>query len=220
MQQLDMQVIEKTMDALRRNNMQAHFCASADDARELVRKLIPPKATVTHGGSITLSECGIPDMLRAGDYHYLDRKAPGLSPEQIKEIYRGAFTADVFLTSANAITEDGLLYNVDGTSNRVAAILYGPDSVIVVAGYNKIVKDMDEAMDRLRTIAAPRNTVRLNCNTYCAKTGKCVSLNNPDSRIGDGCKSEQRICCNYVVSAQQRHIERIKVIIVGEKLGY
>ena len=163
---------------------------------------------------------GITELLKCGDYNYLDRTVPGLTAEQKQEIYRKAFFADVYLTSANAITENGLLFNTDGNSNRVAAIMYGPTSVVVVAGYNKIVADLDEAFLRLRTVASPKNTVRLNCATPCAKTGKCISLNNENSKFGDGCKSPQRICCNYTVTAQQRNKDRIKVIIVGEELGY
>lgn len=220
MNDINMAVIEKTMKALRKNNMEAYFCENAKQAREQVQKLMKEGDTVTHGGSETLFECGIPELLKSGAYKYLDRNAPGLTRDEISEIYIKAFSSDVFLTSANAITENGLLFNVDGNSNRVAAILYGPKSVIVVAGCNKLVKDVNEAFDRLRTIAAPKNTKRLNCNTYCNKTGKCVSLNKSESLLGEGCGSEQRICCNYVISAYQRHKNRIKVIIVGEALGY
>lgn len=220
MNELDMTRVEKTMEALRKNNMPAYFVATKAEAAEKVRELLNNGETVTHGGSMTLAECGITELLKSGDYNYLDRSAPGLSREQVQEIYRKAFFCDTYLTSANAITENGMLFNTDGNSNRVAAIVFGPKSVIVVAGYNKIVKDLDEAFLRLRTIASPKNTQRLNCATYCAKTGKCVSLNDPDAKMGDGCKSEQRICCSYVVSAYQRVKDRIKVIIVGEELGY
>lgn len=216
----DMERIEKTMKALQSNNMQAFYCETKEDALNKVSELIEKGSTVTHGGSVTLAQCGIPDLLRSGDYNYLDRSVPGLTREQVTEIYHQAFNCDVYLTSANAITENGLLFNVDGNCNRVAAILYGPKSVVVVAGENKIVKDLDEAFDRLRTVASPKNTQRLECSTYCAKTGKCISMNDPDSDLGDGCKSPQRICCGYVISAFQRVKDRIKVIIVGEELGY
>ena len=214
------EMIEKTMSALRKNNMQAYFAEKKEDVADLVKTLIKKGDTVTHGGSVTLGECGIPALLSNGDYNYLDRKAPGITPQQVKELYAKTFSADVFFTSANAITENGLLYNVDGNSNRVAAIVYGPESVIVIAGVNKIVPDMNAAMNRLKTIAAPLNTKRLNCQTPCAKLGKCIAADKPDSLIGDGCKSPERICCNYVVTAQQRHKDRIKVIIVNENLGY
>ena len=220
MQAVSQQTIEATLEALRKNNMQAFYCPTGADARQKVSELLRKGDTVTHGGSVTLAQCGITELLKSGDYRYLDRSAPGLTREQVEEIYRQAFFADVYLTSANAVTQNGLLFNVDGNCNRVAAILYGPKSVIVVAGINKLVKDLDEAFDRLRTVAAPQNTQRLHCDTYCAKTGRCVSLNQPDSRMGDGCRSEQRICCSYTVCAQQRQKDRIKVILVGEELGY
>ena len=220
MQELNMAAIEKTLEALRRNRMEAYYCPTAEDARTKVQELMEKGATVTHGGSVTLTQCGIRELLQNGDYHYLDRSVPGLTREQVEEIYRKAVFSDVYLTSANAITEDGKLFNVDGNCNRVAAILYGPKSVIVVAGYNKIVKNLEEAFDRLRTVASPLNTQRLKCDTYCAKTGKCVSLNQADSTLGDGCRNDQRICCSYTVCAQQRQKDRIKVILVGESLGY
>ena len=220
METISKERIEKTMQALRKNNMQAYLCADAAEAREQVKALLKDGDTVTHGGSETLFQCEIPQMLKSGNYNYLDRNAEGLTREQIEEIYIKAFSSDVYLTSANAVTENGLLFNTDGNSNRVAAIMYGPASVIVIVGINKLVADLDEAFLRLRTIAAPKNTTRLKCDTYCAKTGKCVSLNSPDSSIGDGCGSEQRICCNYAISAYQRKKDRIKVIIVQEPLGY
>ena len=156
-----------------------------------------------------MDECGILQLLRSGDYHFLDRSAPGLTPEQSKGMLKQAFLADVYLLSANAITENGELYNVDGNSNRVAALAFGPDSVIVVAGYNKIVADLPAAVERVKKIAAPANATRLHCKTPCAAVGECMD-----------CHSDGRICCNYLVSAQQRHQDRIKVILVGEPLGY
>ncbi len=220
MQELDMTIIERTIKALKGNNMDAYYCGNAEQVRAKVKEFLESGCTVTHGGSVTLAQCGITEMLKNGDYNYLDRNREGITREEVEELYRKTFSSDVYLTSANAITENGLLFNVDGNSNRVAAIMFGPKSVVVIAGYNKIVKNFDEAFDRLRTTAAPKNAMRLNCNTYCAKTGRCVSLNNPSSDIGDGCKSEQRICCSYTVSAFQRNKNRIKVIIAGEKLGY
>lgn len=216
----DMEKIEKTMEALRRNNMKAFFVNTADEARELVASMLTKGCTVTHGGSETLKQTGITGLISGGDYEYLDRGAPGLTREQVEEIYRRSFFADVYLTSANAITENGELYNVDGNSNRVAAIAYGPASVVVVAGYNKIVPDIRAAVERVKTVAAPKNTVRLSCKTPCAASGECISLKKEDSVACDGCRSEGRICCNYLVSAQQRKKDRIKVIIVGEELGY
>lgn len=220
MAQINMETVNKTMEALKHNNMAAYFCETSEEAVNLAESLIKKGDTISNGGSVTLSQTGIASLISNGDYNYLDRSAEGLTRTEVEEIYRKTFRADVFFTSANAITENGELYNVDGNSNRVAAILYGPESVIVVAGYNKIVPDINAAVNRVKTIAAPKNTQRLSCDTYCSKQGKCVSLNKDDSFICDGCKSEQRICCNYVVSAYQRKKDRIKVIIVGEELGY
>lgn len=213
--------INKTMENLKRNNMKPYFCNTKQEARELVLSLLKQGDTVTHGGSETLKQIGIIEDLKSGNYNYLDRSKPGLTREQIEEVYRKSYSADVYLTSSNAVTENGELYNVDGNSNRVSAILYGPKSVIAVCGYNKIVKDINEAVMRVKCVAAPKNTVRLNTGTYCSEKGRCVSVDKQtDSLMCDGCHSEGRVCCNYVVSAQQRHKDRIKVIIVGEELGY
>ena len=218
--EINMEKINSTMEALRKNNMQAYYVENSAKAKELVQSLMEKGSTVTHGGSMTLKQTGINELLKSGDYNYLDRSAEGLTREQVEEIYRKSFFADTYLTSANAVTEKGELYNVDGNSNRVAAILYGPKSVIVVVGVNKIVPDIRAAVERVKKVAAPKNTVRLSCKTPCAATGECISLKQPDSVACDGCKSEGRVCCNYVVSAQQRKKDRIKVIIVGEELGY
>ena len=212
--------IETTMQNLRLNKMEPYFVQASAEAREKVRELLEKGCTVSCGGSVTLKQTGVYDLISSADYDFLDRSVPGLTREQVEEIYRKTFFADAFVTSTNALTENGELYNVDGNSNRVAAILYGPKSVIVVCGVNKLVKNIDEAINRVKTKAAPPNTVRLNIDTYCAKTGQCVSLNKENPEMCEGCHSDGRICCNYVVCAQQRHVNRIKVIIVNEELGY
>ena len=212
--------IETTMQNLRLNKMEPYFVQTSAEACEKVSELLENGCTVSCGGSVTLKQTGVYDLISSADYDFLDRSAPGLTREQVEEIYRKTFFADAFVTSTNALTENGELYNVDGNSNRVAAILYGPKSVIVVCGVNKIVKNIDEAINRVKTKAAPPNTVRLNIDTYCAKTGQCVSLNKENPEMCEGCHSDGRICCNYVVCAQQRHVNRIKVIIVNEELGY
>ena len=212
--------IDKTMENLRRNKMEPYFCETKEEACEVVKTLIKKGDVISSGGSQTLKETGVYDIITSSEYNYLDRTIPGLTKEQIEEVYQKTFSADAYFTSTNALTENGELYNVDGNSNRVSAILYGPKSVIVVCGINKLVKNIEEAFVRVKTIAAPKNTIRLNCDTYCAKTGKCVSLGNEDSELCEGCHSDGRVCCNYVVCAQQRHINRIKVIIIGEEYGY
>lgn len=212
--------IDKTMNNLRRNKMEPYFCETKETACELVKTLISKGDVISSGGSATLKETSIYDIITSSDYNYLDRSVPGLTREQIEDVYRKTFSADAFFTSTNALTENGELYNVDGNSNRVAAILYGPKSVVVVCGINKLVKNIDEAVTRVKTIAAPKNTVRLSSDTYCQKAGKCVSLNNCEAELCEGCHGDGRICCNYVVCAQQRHLNRIKVIIIGEDYGY
>lgn len=211
--------VEKTMQNLKRNRMEAYYVDTKEDACALVKQLLHPGDTVSCGGSVTLKETGVYDIIAAAPYRFLDRSA-AKTPEAVEDIYRQTFCADAFVTSANAVTENGELYNVDGNSNRVAAILYGPKSVIFVCGVNKIVKDVNEAIRRVKTKAAPPNTVRLGIATPCAKTGECISLQKENPGMCDGCHGDGRICCNYVVCAQQRHVNRMKVIIIGEEYGY
>lgn len=212
--------IEQTIKALEKNNMQCMYVEKKSDVLNAVKELLPKGATVAVGGSVTLDECGVIDLLRNGDYVFYDRYAPGLTVEQTNDVFEKSLSADAFLMSSNAITQNGELYNVDGRSNRVAPLVFGPKSVIIVVGKNKIVENINDAVLRVKTISAPLNAKRLNCNTYCAKFGKCVSLNNPNSEMSSGCGSDARICCNYVVSAKQRVKNRIKVIICGEDAGY
>jgi len=219
--EINEKIISSLMENLEKNNMKPFYCKTSAEAKELVMSLISEGATVTNGGSVTMKEIGVMDAVKErNDITYLDRNAEGLTPEEVKEIYKKAFFADVYLMSSNALTLNGELYNVDGNSNRVAALLYGPDSVIVVCGKNKIVENLDEAVNRVKTVAAPKNTVRLHTGSYCENAGECMSLKKEGAFMCDGCSGTGRICCNYVVSAQQRHKDRIKVIIVDEVLGY
>ncbi len=212
--------IDTVIANLKKNKMDAYYCDTKEDACKLVKTLIQKGNVISSGGSVTLKQTGVYDIITSDDYNYLDRSTPGITREEVEEVYRKTFSADVFFTSTNAVTENGELYNVDGNSNRVAAILYGPKSVVVICGYNKIVKDIDEAVKRVKTKAAPPNTVRLNIDTYCSKNGECVSMQHENAELCSGCHSDGRICCNYVVCAQQRHVGRIKVIIIGEEYGY
>ena len=141
-------------------------------------------------------------------YEFLDRYKEGLKPEEIKQIYREAFFCDAYFTSTNAITEDGELYNVDGNGNRVAAMLYGPDKVIVIAGVNKIVKNINEAISRVENLAAPANAKRLNRKTPCVITGKCMNCNSPE-----------RICREYTVIRKPAP-NRIFILLLNENYGY
>lgn len=206
--------LQKVIKNLEKNNMHAIYLTDKAAALSWLQEELPTGAIVTHGGSMTLDQIGIIDLLKSGKYHYLDRTADA------KGVYQKTVAADFYLTSANAITETGTLYNVDGNSNRVSAISFGPKRVLVFAGINKIVPTLEDAVKRVKTVAAPLNAKRLNCNTYCAQKGACVSLLNERPKMTDGCDSEQRICCNYLVSARQRCADRITVILIGEFLGY
>ena len=209
--------INKVIKNIQNNNMEAYYAANKAEALKIAKSLLNKGDTISCGGSVTLAECGITDLMRSGDYNFLDRAVPGLTAAQIDEIYAKTFMADAYLCSANALTEKGELINVDGRANRVSAFTYGPKSVICVVGVNKIVEDIKAGFRRIKTTAAPLNAKRLNCNTPCAKTGVCIAL---DGDIADGCMSEDRICASYVVCGRQRIKNRIKVILVDEKLGY
>lgn len=200
--------MEKCANALRKNNIYCECVENCEEALDVISGLISSGDTVTVGGSMTLFESGVIDMLRESDCNFLDRYAEGAN---VQEIYEKAYTSDVYFMSSNAITENGELYNVDGNGNRISALAWGPKSVIVVAGYNKIVKDLDEAQKRVKQIAAPANAKRLGCDTPCTKAGQCMN-----------CSSPSRICASALTVGKQieRHKNRIKVILIGEELGY
>ena len=211
------ETIQKVIENLRKNRMAVDYVATKEEVLPLVRSLLPRGCIVATGGSKSLAEAGVMELLKSGDYQFLDRMAPELTPEQRQQVTLDGGQADVYLCSSNAITEQGELYNVDGNCNRISAIAFGPKQVILVVGINKIVPDLNAAIARVKTIAAPLNTKRLNCETYCQKAGVCMGLNGG---MTDGCASPARICCNYLVSAQQRVPDRIRVILVGETLGF
>lgn len=210
--------IEKTIKNLEKNNIKGYFVESKEEVVPLIKTLVPEGSSVSNGGSETLKQTGVSALLESGIYDFTDRR--GLDGEALRECYIKAFGCDAFFCSSNAVTENGELYNVDGNSNRVACIVYGPKQVIMVVGKNKIVADINEAIERVKTTAAPANTKRLSCKTPCAAAGRCISLDRENSDICSGCAGDGRICCNYVISARQRHKDRIKVIIVNENLGY
>ncbi len=205
------QRIRKTMAALEKNNMEAMLVTSREELLEKLGGLVPAGSTVASGGSMTLAQLGLMDWLRDGHLNYLDRSRPGITPEEADQIQRQAFSADFYFTGSNAVTEQGELYNIDGIGNRVAAIAFGPKRVLVLVGYNKIVKDMSAAMERLEAVAAPANAQRLSTTTTgCYTTGHCTG----------GCRSEQRLCCQYLKTGYQRQKGRITVIFMPETLGY
>ena len=216
------QRIERTKKALEENQMQVFRAKTAEEAREKVKELLSRGNSVGVGGSATLDQCNILELLRSPEYRFIDRYEAGLSREQVNARHVEALGADVYITGSNAVTEDGLLYNVDGNGNRIAAIAFGPKSVIVIVGSNKIVGTLDDAVIRVKSMAAPANCKRLSCDTYCAKNGRCGTLTAPwrEPRIGAGCHSEGRICCDYLITGYQRNKDRIKVIIVDQPLGF
>jgi len=203
------QKIKRTIKGLEENNMKGYYAKDISELHALLDTLLVEGSTIGLGGSMTLFETKTIDFIKKGNYNFLDRYAEGLSPEAIKKIYRESFFADTYLMSTNAITEAGELYNVDGRGNRVAALIYGPDQVIVIAGVNKIVKNLDEAINRIEDTAAPANTKRLNLDNPCKTVGYCVD-----------CNSDTRICNNYTFIKNSLDKNRIHVILLNENYGY
>lgn len=202
--------ISITLKALRQNGMEAEYLDTYDALLRRLTELLPPGATIASGSSETLTTSGIRHLLNGGEYTYFDAGDPALSPEERDLAIRKAFDADVYLTSVAAVTKTGELLLVDGTGNRVAAMSYGPKRVIVIVGRQKIVEDMDAALQRLQTIAAPQNALRRGKKELpCAKRGKCMS-----------CKHPLRMCCYYLRVGFTRAVGRIRVLIVGQEVGY
>lgn len=201
--------IEKTINNLKKNNINGYYVKDNDELINLIKDIAKEGEVVSVGGSMSLFESKVIELLRSGRYEFLDRYKKDLTQEDIKEIYRKSFFADTYFASANAITEDGKIFNVDGNGNRVAAILYGPDKVVLIVGVNKIVKNIEQAVSRNRAISGPANAKRLNLSTPCVKTGQCME-----------CNSEDRICCEYTVIKRQRNPKRMHVIFINDTLGF
>lgn len=210
--------INRTAEALKKNNMEFHYAESKVEVLTIISNILKTGDVVATGGSVTLEECGVIDFLKSDKYKYLDRHS--VDTDKLDSLYRASFAADAYICSSNAVTENGELYNVDGNGNRIAAITYGPKSVIIVVGYNKIVNNLDEAVNRVKSITAPANSQRLTCASYCYEKGCCSAAPDGIKGITDGCDADGRICCSYLITGHQREKDRIKVIIVGEKLGY
>lgn len=192
---------------LRGRHFDAYYCATKEEALTKALELIPAGASVGWGGALSAQQIGLQDAVRAGDYRAIDRDA--LSTQEEKEqAARDCLSADVFLTGANALSMDGQMVNIDGNGNRVAAIIYGPKTVLVIAGMNKLVDTLEDAVHRARTIAAPINQQRFQLNNPCTVTGTCAD-----------CKSESCICNQIVITRHCRPAGRIKFILVGEALG-
>ncbi|TDT61191.1 lactate utilization protein [Fonticella tunisiensis] len=201
--------LERTKAALVKKNYDVYIVESKEEALSKVIDLIEKGSTVSFGGSMTVIDSGMVEALRKCDLNLLDRYKEGLTPDEIQKVFRDSFFADYYITSSNAITENGELVNLDGTGNRAAAMIFGPKKVIIVAGYNKIVRDLNEAYNRVRNCAAPKNCKRLSRKTPCTETGVCMD-----------CSSGDRICNYYVVTYRQNVKGRGIVILVKEELGY
>lgn len=193
---------------LRSRHFDAYYCETREDALCQALSLIPEGASVGWGGCASAEEIGLIDAVRKGNYRPIDRDTVA-TPEEKTKLMKQALLSDVFLTGTNALSLNGELVNIDGTGNRVAAIVYGPDSVIVIAGINKVCDTLEDAVTRARTVAAPMNAQRFDIQTPCKVTGSCAD-----------CKSPQCICNQILVTRHCRPAGRIKVILVGEELGF
>ena len=201
-------LVAKVVESLEKNNITGFYVKTREEALKKVLDLIPEGSTVGFGGSLTLDQIGIKDRLVEGNYNFIDRRQPGLSADQLSKMQKESLLADVFLSSTNAITMDGKLVNVDGVGNRVAALIFGPTKVIIVAGANKIVPNVEAALQKIRNYIAPLHARHRDWPLPCAKTGECSD-----------CRAPQRICNTTCIIENQRQKDRITVIIVGEELG-
>ena len=200
--------VERTIRALKKNNFEALFVPDAKAALEEVMRRIPDGATVGVGGSVTLNQIGLLDALGKRNIRLIWPFQQARNDEERIELIRKSFSSDIFLSSTNAVTEDGKLFNVDATGNRVGAMFIGPKSVIVISGVNKIVKDIEAAEKRVKEWTAPQNAKRLNRKTPCVETGVCADCSSPD-----------RICNIYVTLAKRPSRTDVIIILVGERLG-
>ena len=195
---------QKVIKGLESRNMTGHYAADRAEAKRIALSLIPEGASVTMGGATSAMEIGLVDAVKNGNYEFLDR-AVG---DPREALLRG-YGADVFLSGANAITEDGVIVNIDGNANRVSYIAQGPRKVIMIVGMNKVCSDVDAAMKRARSVAAPTNAMRFPISTPCKKTGACMN-----------CKSPDTICCQFLITRFSKHADRIHVILVNDELGF
>lgn len=196
---------QTVIKGLESRNMSGYYAADKEEALKIALSLVPEKSIVTHGGTSSAREIGLMDALREGDYEYYDRE----SPEGKEKALEVTPTCDVYLASANAITNDGILVNIDGNSNRVSAIAFGPKKVLFIVSLNKVTDDVDGAIKRARNEAATINAQRFDISTPCKKTGTCMN-----------CKSPDTICCQFLITRYSKHKDRIHVILVNEDLGF
>jgi hypothetical protein len=200
---------KKAAERLVSHDFRAIYVKTKGEAVQEILKQIAPGKKIGIGGSVTLRELGVLEKLEAQGYTVYDHWKPGLSRERMFEIRKSQMTSDVFLSSVNAVTLNGELVNIDGIGNRVNSTVFGPGKVILVAGYNKIVEDVQEGIKRIKNVAAPLNARRLNIDVPCAKLGKCVDCNSPN-----------RICRVIVIHERKPSLTDIFIILVGEELGF
>lgn len=196
---------QKTIQGLKSRNMTGYYAADKEEALKKALELIPEGSSIAMGGAMSAHEIGLVEKVKNGNYRFIDRDAA----TDKRAVMLESYDADVFLASANAMTDDGILVNIDGNSNRVSMIAQGPKKVIFIVGMNKVCGDLDGAMKRARNVAAPINAQRFGLSTPCAKTGKCMD-----------CKSPDTICCQFLITRFSRHEGRIHVILVNDNLGF
>ena len=196
---------QRVMKGLEACNTSGYYAETKEEALAAALSLIPEGSTITMGGAMSAYEIGLPAALEEGNYNFVDRN----KVEDKVAATRLAYDADIYLSSTNAMTEDGVLINIDGNSNRVSAIAHGPKKVIFIVGMNKVCSDVDAAMKRARNVASPINAGRIGVDTPCVKTGSCMN-----------CKSPDTICCQFLITRFSRHAGRIHVILVNEDLGF
>ncbi len=196
---------QKVIEGLKSRNMTGYYAASKEEALKKALEIIPEGSTITMGGGMSVAEIGLVDAVKNGNYTFIDRNAAS----DRRAAMLAAYDADVYLASVNAMTDDGILVNIDGNSNRVSAIAFGPKKVIFIVGMNKVCGDLDHAMKRARNVAAPINAQRFGLSTPCAKTGSCFD-----------CKSPDTICCQFLTTRYSKHEGRIHVILVNDDLGF
>jgi hypothetical protein len=200
---------QRTVEALKKNEFDAVYFSNRKEAVDYVLNFISENNDVGFGGSMTVKELGIAEKAAEKGAKILNHGSPDLTQEQKIEVMRKQLVSDVFLCSANAVTLNGCIVNVDGVGNRVASTIFGPKKVILVVGANKIVEDEEMALERIRNVSGPQNSKRLNLSNPCTVTGIC-----------DDCDSKTRICRVYTVMAKKPRVSNIEVVIIGENLGY
>ena len=196
---------QKVIKGLESRNMSGYYAADKEEALKIALSLIPEGSSIGMGGAMSVHEIGLSDALKKGNYNFIDRDAS----DDKRGVMLATYDADFFLSSVNAISDDGVIINIDGNANRVSAIAQGPKKVLFIVGMNKVCGDVDSALKRARNIAAPTNAQRFGLSTPCSKTGSCFN-----------CKSPDTICCQFLITRYSRHKDRIHVILVNDNLGF